>query len=290
MKSLFIRFPQTLFAAFCVIVFVQSSCFSISVFGEDQVTGSERVDFFAAMKSGQIDVTLTQSSSLNGRVTIKNKTKKTLLLQLPSTFAGVPYNAQDGAYPISDPIPSTGGSSSTTDTSSSTSTSRSQNQSVGGGFGNNSYGGGYGNRGGGGGYFSLPPEKIVRHDVKTICLEYGKKEPRSSIKYRMLPLDNFTDKPEVGVLCSLIASGSVDQWSAQAAVWHYSNNISWNELATKRIKPRIDAMYRVPLFTPQQINYAINLSKQVESTVIRGNQTPKITKSKPQVFKPVGEE
>ncbi|MDR1484157.1 MAG: hypothetical protein LBT09_04965 [Planctomycetaceae bacterium] len=294
MKSLFFRLPPIFCAVFCVVVFVQLSHFAFSVFGNDQVTGSEHVDFFTAINSGQIDVTLTQSNSLNGRVTIKNKTKKTLHLQLPDTFAGVPYNAQAGTLSPTDTATTTSTTTSGTSTTTTNNNNNNQNQSVGGGYGGGGYGGyggggGYGGYGGGGyggygGMMSLPPEKVVRHDVKTVCLEYGKNEPRTSIKYRMLPLSNFTDKPEIGVLCSLIASGNVDQWAAQAAVWHYSNNLSWNEIASKKVKPRIDSMYKVPLFSPQQINYAINLSKQVESIVARENSVPKKSKPKSQFF------
>ncbi|MDR2643512.1 MAG: hypothetical protein LBC74_12045 [Planctomycetaceae bacterium] len=282
MKSLFVRLPRICVAVFFVIVLVQSSKFTFFVLGNERVADSERVDFFAAINSGQIDVTLTQNNSLNGHVTIKNKTKKTLLLQLPGTFAGVPYNAQEGALPATDPPatrPSTNANSSTTGTTN----NNNQNQAVGGAYGGYG-GGGYGGYGGGG-YFSLPPEKVVRHNIKTVCLEYGKKEPRSSIKYRMQPLETITDKPEVGVLCSLISSGAVDQWSAQAAVWHYNNNLAWNEIATKRVKPRIDSMYSVPLFSPQQISYAINLCQQVESIVAREKLTPNKPKPKTQIFK-----
>jgi hypothetical protein len=294
MKSRNISLNRYFYGFFCVCVFFQISFFTLTSFGAEQNAESEQVEFFTAISNGQIDVTLTQSDSLNGRITIKNKTKKNLLLQLPSTFAGVPYNAQagDGTLPADTPAPRpSGGSSSSSSTS--TNNTNNQNQSIGGGMGGygggmGGYGGGMGGYGGGygGGWQSLPPEKIVRHNVKTVCLEYGKKEPRNNIKYHIKPLDSISDKPEVGVLCSMIASGTVDQWSAQAAVWHHNNNMSWDEIASKRVKPRIDSMYKVPLFSPQQISYAINLSRQVEATVAKENLKPKKLKSKNQVFKP----
>ncbi|MDR1142333.1 MAG: hypothetical protein LBL62_11620 [Planctomycetaceae bacterium] len=286
MKSRFVCLARFCCVVFCVALLAQLQFSASLVLSDERVDGSEQVDFFTAINTGQIDVTLTQSNSLNGRVTIKNKTKKTLLLQLPSTFAGVPYNAQvDGTLPTD-----TATTTRTTGSGTTTGSTRNQNQTTGGGYGGGGYGGGGYGGGGyggyGGGMMSLPPEKIVRHNIKTICLEYGKKEPRSNIKYRMKPLDSVTDKPEVGVLCSLIASGSVDQWSAQAAIWHFNNNMSWNEIASKRVKPRIDSMYTVPLFSPRQIDYAMTLCRQVELTVARQNSAyDKPAKSKNQIFK-----
>jgi hypothetical protein len=280
-----ILFCLMLFVAICVWLQFsgQVSCSFGGELGSE--SGAERIEFFDAIKEGQIDVTLVQKNSLNAQVTIKNKTKKTLLFELPRTFAGVPYNAQETGLTVPPTTPTT--PSATTGSTTTSTTNNNANQTTGGGMGG--YGGGMGGYGGGmggygGGMYSLPPEKVVTQNLKTICLEYGKKEPRESVKYTMRPLEYATDKPEVREICARIAAGTVDQWAAQAAIWHHNNNMSWDLIASKRVKPRIDSMYSVPLFSPQQIAYAINLSRQIEQTVAHEKLQPK--KLKPQIFKP----
>ncbi len=51
------------------------------------------------------------------------------------------------------------------------------------------------------------------------------------MRYELKPLATVTDKPEVQMLCELVGSGDVDQDAAQAAVWHYNNGLTWEELA-----------------------------------------------------------
>ncbi len=63
--------------------------------------------------------------------------------------------------------------------------------------------------------------------------------------------------------------GAVDQAAAQAAVWHYNNDLSWEYLASKRIRERVDTPTTVQYFSPQQIMHAMNLGKKVESLVAK---------------------
>ena len=123
--------------------------------------------------------------------------------------------------------------------------------------------------------FNIAPEKSVRQNVKTVCLEHGKREPRSFMKYELKPLEAVTDKKEVHMLCALVGRGEVDQKSAQAAVWHYNNGMTWEELAGKTHKPRIDSMYYVPYFSQQQMAYAMTLGKKIEEKVVKEATTEK---------------
>jgi len=56
----------------------------------------DTVNFFDAMKAGQIEVKLIPKDSTQGRVFIQNKTKKPLNVKLPEAFAATPVLAQMG--------------------------------------------------------------------------------------------------------------------------------------------------------------------------------------------------
>jgi len=51
---------------------------------------AETVEFFKAMKDGDIDVKLILKDATGGTVTIKNNTKRPLTVKLPEAYAGVP--------------------------------------------------------------------------------------------------------------------------------------------------------------------------------------------------------
>jgi hypothetical protein len=118
------------------------------------------------------------------------------------------------------------------------------NQGMGGGFGGGmgGMGGGMGGMGGGmggmgmggmGGFFNVKPGKTGRIKVATVCLEHGKAEPNPRIAYKLVPLETVTTKPEVIEVCKLLATGKVPQSAAQAAAWHFTDNLTWDQLAAK---------------------------------------------------------
>ena len=145
----------------------------------------ETVEMFSAMENGQIAVKLIPKDSTLCHILIENKTDKPLTVKLPETFAGVPVLAQAAA----------GGGTRTGGTS----TGGGGAQSTGGGMG----GGGMG--GGGMGMFNVPPEKVGKFNVATVCLDHGKGEPNERIPYEIKPLENVTNKPAVVELCRTLA-------------------------------------------------------------------------------------
>lgn len=215
---------------------------------------THQIDFFDAMNEGLIETKVTMYSSLDGRITVKNKTDKQLRVKLPETFAATPI-AQLGLGGIQFGMEAEGRHRAAS------SSIPSGVGSGGGSGGSQSTGGGFG---GGGGSFSIAPEKVLRQYVKTVCLEHGKREPRRHMDYQIRPLESVTDKKEVHALCSLVGTGKVDQQAAQAAVWHYNNGMSWEELAQKQHRPRVDSPRTVPYFSRQQIMHALNLGKKIE--------------------------
>lgn len=221
---------------------------------------------FEAMEQGLIDVKITTHSAFDAKVTVRNKSGVHLLVELPETFAAVPV-AQFGDD-FGGGGGGGGGRGSRGGGRGGGGGGGGQNQSSGGGFGGGG-GGGMGGMGGGGGGWSLPPEKILRQDVKTVCLEHGKKEPKRHINYVVRPLETVTDKPEVHKICALVGNRAVNQDAAQAAVWHYNNGLTWEELANKRIQERVDSPQTVQYFSPEQIMYAMNLGKKIEELVAK---------------------
>jgi hypothetical protein len=196
---------------------------------------AETVEMFAAIEKGDIAVKLIPKDSTECRVLIENKTKKPLNVKLPEAFAGVPVLAQVAG-------PGGGGGRS----------NRSGSSNRSGGGGNQGTGGGMMGGGGmGGGMFGLPPEQIGKLKVPTICLDHGKAEPRASVPYEIKPIESYTTKPGVRELCQMIGSGQISQRAAQAAAWHLNNDMSWQELANKRLRHANGTSQ--PYFSPAEI-------------------------------------
>ena len=118
-------------------------------------------------------------------------------------------------------------------------------------------GGGMGGGGmGGGGFMRVPPERMRKLTVTTVCLEHGKQDPNPKIPYKMVPLEEFTDNPRVKVLCEALGYGQVTQNTAQAAAWHMMDGLTWQELAAKN---RVESKYtgNVRWFSPIELQTAM---------------------------------
>jgi hypothetical protein len=100
------------------------------------------------------------------------------------------------------------------------------------------------------------------------------------MNYVLQPLGSVTDKPEVHALCNLVGHGVVDQTAAQAAVWHYNNGLSWEELASRQHKPRVDALNQVSYFSKEQMTYAMNLGKHIEEKIAKEKEEAKEAETK----------
>jgi hypothetical protein len=120
-------------------------------------------------------------------------------------------------------------------------------------------GGGMGGQGGGGGFFNVAPNKVRRIKVVTVCLEHGKKEPSPRIAYEIVPIEWLTKKQEVAEICKLLGTGKLNQAIAQAAAWHFTDNMSWQELSQKVGAVHLDGS-KEPYFYPQQLMYGMQLA------------------------------
>jgi hypothetical protein len=206
---------------------------------------NDTVEMFQAMKDGQISVKFIPSNAKKANVLIENKTDKPLNVKLPEAFVGVPVLPQFGGGGFGGGRGGGGGG-------------------YGGGNnggGNQSMGGGMGGMGMGGmgmGMFNVPAEKVGKIQVDTVCLEHGKADPRPAVPYEIRPIESFTTKAGVKELCQMLGNRQIDQRSAQAAAWHLSNDMSWQELSAKQLRYANGA--RRPYFSPQEIQTAMTAS------------------------------
>jgi hypothetical protein len=210
---------------------------------------AQTVEMFAAIKKGDIAVKLIPKDSTQCTVQIENKTDKPLNVKLPEAFAGVPVLA---------PIPPGGGAAR----------GSGRNGSNGGNRGAPGMGGGMGGGGmggmGGQGMFNVPPEKVGKFVVPTVCLEHGKREPRASIPYEIKPLESLTTKPGVRELCEMVGRGKVNQRAAQAAAWHLNNDMTWQELAAKKVHHT--GGRTEPYFSPAEIQAGMQIATAAVKT------------------------
>lgn len=130
--------------------------------------------------------------------------------------------------------------------------------------GNPGFGNGLGNPGFGGGMFRVAPGKTGKLPVNTVCLEHGKPDPNSRVKYRLVPLQQFNTDPRVEAVCRKLGSGEISQHTAQCAAWHITDNLSWEELAAKN---RFESRYtgNIKFFSEAELSEAMSLVSGLES-------------------------
>jgi hypothetical protein len=226
---------------------------------------AQTVEMFSAIKDGRIEVQLVAKDSTQCRVVVKNKTDQPLSVKLPEAFAGVPVLAQAIQPGGAGRAGRTGGMGGGYGGSSSRGGRGGGNQGIGGGMMGGMGGmgmggmgmGGMGGMGMGGGFMNVPAEKVEHFNVPIVCLEHGKHDPKPTVKYEIRPIDEFTSKPGVREVCSLLSSGQLPQRIAQVAAWHLNNDMSWDELAAKQL--RFANGTRRPYFSPNEIKAAMQL-------------------------------
>jgi len=217
------------------------------------------VGLFSAMQAGQIEVQFIPKNSKQATVLVRNNTKKPLTIQLPAVFAGVPVLHQFGGGGMGGGGMGGMGGGGMGGGGMGGGQGMMGGGGMGGGMGGGGMGGGMGGGGMGGGMFNLAPEKVRKLRFTTVCLEHGKKEPNPRTKYVIIPIEMFPQKAEVIELGKMLSTGKLDQTAAQAAVWHYTNGMSWNQLANKVGVEHLNGT-KEPYFQRHQLNTAIRLS------------------------------
>ncbi len=230
------------------------------------------VEMFSAMESGDLEVELIPKDSTRCTVIVKNKAKEPLRIKLPDAFAGVHVLGQGmmggmggggGMGGMGGGMGGMGGGG------------MGGGQGMGGGMGG--MGGGMGGMGGGmggmgGGFFNVEPDKARNLKVTTICLEHGKPEPRPQMKYKIVPIESFTQAPEVIELCKMLGTGKLDQRAAQAAAWHYTDGLTWDQLKNKIGVQHLNGSVE-PFFNILQLRVGMNIAAEASRRAQANRQT-----------------
>lgn len=241
-------FARSMYFAVCCAAVSLLTGSSIEAAGKPAITKPKYdpdapvVDLFKGIEEEKLDVKLIQKNSKTGNLLIENKTKETLTVAMPDAFVGVHVLNQlmgGGGFGQQGGGQQGGGG-----------------QTTGGGGGLGQQGGGLGQQGGGGqGFFSIPPEKLVRIQVNSVCLEHGKPEPMSKMEYRVMPVEKVSTDPVLRQLLKAVATGRLNENVAQAAAWHIANGKSWRELAAMKFK-RAGNLPSPPIFTLAELRQA----------------------------------
>lgn len=227
------------------------------------------VEMFSAIEQGQIEVKFIAKDSTEANVLIRNKTSKPLNVQLPEAFVGMPVLAQFGAGVG---FGNQGGNQAGGQFGGG-------NQNAGGGFGGGGgIGGGGAGFGGGGNFFNVPAEKVGTLKVALVCLEHGKKEPRAAVPYEIHPVSKFSSDPSVYKMLTLFGQGQIDQRSAQAAAWHLSSKMSWQELRDKQVIHSTGQ--RDPWFSKQELQRAADLVDAVQKSKQHASPGQQVSRGK----------
>jgi len=194
----------------------------------------DHIDVFEGIEKGVLDVKMIPKDAMGGNMLIENKGDKPLNVDFPAAFIGKQVLKQFGG--------GMGGGMG----------------GMGGGMGGMG-GGGFGGGGqqGGGGFFSVPADKVVRVAYRAVCLEHGKPEPSSRMTYRIGKVEEFSDNPVLEETLKLVASGQLDPQAGQAATWHITDKMSWEQLAAKSI-PHVGRP-ATPYFSAETLRRAQNI-------------------------------
>jgi hypothetical protein len=227
---------------------------------------AEQVDLFEAMDAKQVNVRLIPKDAKGGIVLIENKTDKTLTVKIPDAVAGVSIHAQMGGMGGmgGGGMGGMGGGGM----------GGGGGQAMGGGMGGGGMGGGGMGGGGmggggmggmgGGGFFSIPAEKVVSVQFNSVCLEHGKPEPSGNSKYTLVPLSRVNSDPVLYQLMTKVGTGKIDSQAAQAAAWHLTDKMSFDELAAK-VEEHLGEIHTTPYFSREELLRAQYLLAQAQS-------------------------
>ena len=232
----------------------------------EPVEGFESAEMFDAMEKGDIEVIIKTIDEKKSNVIVTNKTEKPLAIQMPTTFAAVPkVNLQGGlGAPGGGGGFGGGGGGFGGQGGGLGGGLGGGGQAAGGGFGGGQGGGGFGGGGqrggggfggGGGGVFNIPPGKVGKVSLTTVCLEHGKPNPTLAMDYTIAPLSKVTSDGSVAEICRMLANDEVIQPVAQAASWNLTDGLSWRKMLVLNRLERMDGYYE-RFFTPNQLAFA----------------------------------
>ncbi len=226
------------------------------------------VDVFEAMEAGTIETTVIARDANEANLFVTNKSDSPVSVKLPPAMVAVQVlkqnifgqnrgangGAQNGGNMMGGAQPMGVG----------------MNNNNPGGVNNNMQNNGFqmnGNgNGNGNGFFSVPSQKTVQVPLKGICLAEGKPDPRPRMTYKLVKLETYTADPALQEALKLFATSEIDLQSAQAAIWHLTDKMSWNDLRGKQIE-RLGGLDPLPYFSDKQIDDAEKLIDDVRKKI-----------------------
>ncbi|WP_425615106.1 hypothetical protein NA78x_004997 [Anatilimnocola sp. NA78] len=174
---------------------------------------------FEAIKAGDLEAGVVPRDSKRLTIQFKNKTDRPLTIQMPAAMAAAPILAQQP------------GGFANFGQNFGQNNQRQNNQSpqqLGMPGANNN--GPFGQQNGQG-LFSIPAGRAIKVKLDCVCLEYGKPDPDARMKYELKPLSDVCSKPELETMLKSLGENAIDQRTAQAATWHLTNDLGWEQLA-----------------------------------------------------------
>jgi len=250
---------------------------------------AETVDLFDATQAGTLEAWLIPENEAGGFVFIENKSDVPLTVQMPAAFVGVQnlkqfLNGNGNGNGNNNNI--FGNNNQTNQNQGATG----GNQSVGGGTAqtgntNNGFpGNGNNNRqrnnifAPGAPFFSIPPQRRVKLEFNSVCLNHGLKTPTRMNRYHLVSVDDYTNDEQLKELLTWVATGKVPQKTAQAATWHLTDDMSYEQLAAKKEYHLGGAVSQ--FFNRTDVSQAKQLIEFVDQKVA---ERKKASKNEPQV-------
>ena len=99
---------------------------------------------------------------------------------------------------------------------------------------------------------------MISLQFNSVCLEHGKPEPTSSSRYKLVPVSQVSQDPVLYELLTVVSTGKVDSQAAQAAAWHLTDNMSFQQLAAKSVT-HLGGQQPTPYFSLAQLQGAQQL-------------------------------
>src|SRR5258708_28569231 len=225
------------------------------------------VELFDAIEEGSVETTVIAKSANEASLFVTNKSDAAVSILVPKALVAVqvlkqffPQGGRNAGPGAGFPVGNAGNAG--------------MSQPIGGGPQNGNLGNqqgqglnaiGNGNGVGnnpGKGIFSVPPQKTVQVPLKTLCLAHGRPEPRSRMKYQLVKLEDYTNDPALQEALKLYAAGEADVQTAQAAVWHLTDKMSWEDLRAKQID-RLGGVESLSYFSQKEVDGAETLIERI---------------------------
>lgn len=198
-------------------------------------------ELFQAITDGKVEARVVVRDQFHARVFLKNVTQSPVSVKLPDVLAARPILAQNFFNPGANPGQGFGPPAS--------SSTQGASQAVGGSPNGTARPNGI---------FSIPPESVREMRLETVCLEHGKPNPRSAVKYELVKLEEVCKEPAVEALLVRYAQGGLDRDTVQAAAWNLANGLAWRDLENMTEPVAINASR--PVYSTEQLQAARRLT------------------------------